>query len=1538
MSREYELNNLPNLDSGGDYGGDNNNNNNNNNNIVGANLSDSNESNDELPITVSRGLDNFNKVADELEKEYKDYVTHEHALKDIEATYEETEEDFKLRNYFENSQRMALENGGKPKKMGVIFKNLTVVGKGADASIISDLSTPFIELFSLLNPKKWKSNTSTFDILHDVTGFCKDGQMLLVLGRPGSGCSTLLRVICNQRESYVKVTGDVTYGGIPATEWGRYKGEAIYIPEEDSHYPTLTVRETLDFALKCKTPSNRLPEEKKRTFRSKIFSLLLSMFGIVHQADTMVGNEFVRGLSGGERKRITIAESMVAASSINCYDCSTRGLDAASAFDYAKSIRIMSDSLHKTTVATFYQASDSIFNLFDKVLILEKGRCIYFGPTSMAKEYFLNLGFHCEARKSTPDFLTGVTNPQERKIQEGFEGRVPETSADFETAWKNSALYQQQLEELEVYEKKVEIEQPKNNFIQEVRSQKSKTTSKKSAYTTGFWAQVLALTIRNYQIIWGDKFSLISRYFSTIIQAILYGTLFFKMTNTTLDDAYNRGGALFCTILFNALLSEQELPIAFYGRRIIQKQRSYAMYRPSALHLAQVATDIPVIFVQVFLFSFIVYFMYGLELSGSKFFIFVFTLIGFSLCFNNLYRLWGNFTPSVYIAQNIMNVLVITQFTYSGYYIPYEKMNRSLQWYYWANPITYAYKALMANEFADMKFDCLEMIPYSNEVNSTTYSDPAYRACPTIAADPGQNSFYGSSYLSKVMDLKSNDLALNVCVVYLFWVLFIVINCIVMEFFDWTSGGYTSKVYKRGKAPKMNDVDEEKRQNEMVANATSNMKETLKMPGGIFTWQNINYTVPVPGGTRLLLDNVEGWIKPGQMTALMGSSGAGKTTLLDVLAKRKTIGEVKGKCYLNGKALEMDFERITGYVEQMDVHNPGLTVREALRFSAKLRQEPHIPLEEKFAYVEQVLEMMEMKHLGDALIGDLETGVGISVEERKRLTIGVELVSKPHILFLDEPTSGLDAQSSYNIIKFIRKLADAGMPLVCTIHQPSSVLFEHFDRILLLAKGGKTVYFGDIGEKSSVLLSYFERNGCRPCSEKENPAEYMLECIGAGVHGKSDKNWPELWKESNEYREIENELLSLEAAGPIKGHVDNGKPREFATSLFFQTWEVYKRLNLIWWRDPFYTYGTLIQCALVGLMTGFTFWNLGNSSTDMNQRVFFVFEAIILGILFMFLVLPQFITQKEYFKRDYASKFYSWLPFAVSIVVVELPFVLVSGTIFFFTSFWTAGLESSNSNNFYFWLMFIMFIFFCVSFGQAVGAVCFNLTFALNVLPILIVFFFLFCGLMVRPDDIPMFYREWIYKLNPCTYLLEGLITNVLNHVNVKCSLDDLVKFTKSPLYSTCEEYAFEFINGTTKGTGYVETINELTNECGYCAYKSGPEYFENHLGWSYSNRWRNFVLSNSKNLDQKNEGSITEIDEFKSDGFEKVIKIVAPIIILVLFLFTMVSIILIKRKQFQSIKDQITDIKKIQDDNSFNEDCESAKCEIMTIKSCSSY
>ncbi|GAM17381.1 hypothetical protein SAMD00019534_005560 [Acytostelium subglobosum LB1] len=1346
---------------------------------------------------------------------------------DLEGRPAESEEDFKLRKYFEDSHRMAMDNGGKPKKMGITIRDLTVVGKGADASVIMDMLSPLKFIF---NPFNWvKNNGTTFDILHKVNTFCKDGEMLLVLGRPGSGCSTLLRLISNQRNTYVSVSGEVSYGGIKSEKWSKYRGEAIYTPEEDAHHPTLTVKQTLDFALKCKTPGNRLPDETKRSFREKIFELLVNMFGIAKQADTMVGNEFVRGLSGGERKRMTITEAMVSGAPIIAWDSSTRGLDAASALDYAKSLRIMSDTLHKTTIASFYQASDSIYQLFDKVIVLEKGRCIFFGPGTAAKQYFLDLGFECEPRKSTPDFLTGVTNPQERKVRPGFESTAPATSLEFEQAWIKSPLYHAMLEEQSEYERQLETDKPHLMFAEEVVAQKSRTTNKNRPYTTSFLTQVRALSIRQFQLLWGNKFSLFSRYTSVLIQAFVYGSVFF-LQNNTMNGIFTRGGAIFGSLLFNAFLSQGEIVLTYHGRRILQKHKTYALYRPSAFHIAQVMTDIPIIFLQVTLYSVIAYFMFGFQYRADEFFIWLFTLMGVTLAATSLFRAFGNFTPSLYVGQNVMSLYLIFMLTYTGYIVPYPKMHPWFQWFFWVNPFSYAFKALMANEFKNKVLDCqLTAIPYG-----PAYTNDAYRICPTAGAQQGVLNVTGETYLEASLEFNMSQRTINVIAVYLLWLLFVALNMVALEFLDWTAGGYTQKVFKKGKAPKMNDVEDEKIQAKIVSEATNKMKDTLIMSGGMFTWQNIKYTVPVPGGTRLLLDDVEGWIKPGQMTALMGSSGAGKTTLLDVLSKRKTLGVVEGKTMLNGRPLDIDFERITGYVEQMDVHNPNLTVREALRFSAKLRQDPAVSLDEKYKYVENVLEMMEMKHLGDALIGDLESGVGISVEERKRLTIGVELVAKPHILFLDEPTSGLDAQSSYNIVKFIRKLADAGMPLVCTIHQPSSVLFEHFDRLLLLARGGKTVYFGDIGERSKTLTSYFQSYGVRACGDNENPAEYILEAIGAGVHGKSDVNWPQTWKSSAECQQIKKELDALDSTIAMPTE----PAREFATSMAYQFVEVYKRMNIIWWRDPYYCFGRFVQAAVVGLIIGFTFYDLQDSSSDMQQRIFVIFQALILGIMMIFIALPQLFAQREYFRRDLSSKFYSFVPFSVSIVLVELPYLVITATMFFICVYWTSGLQFSASSGFYFWIMYVLYLFFCVSFGQMVAAICINIIMAKFIIPLLMVFLILFCGVMAPPDDLPTFWRSWMYHLDPVHYFVEGLVTNVLSHVTVTCTEEDLIKFNPPP-GQTCGEYTAIF--ETYPHTGYITNQNQ-TSDCGYCLYSHGSEYYH-QLGWSESHRWRNFGI-----------------------------------------------------------------------------------------------
>lgn len=306
-----------------------------------------------------------------------------------------------------------------------------------------------------------------------------------------------------------------------------------------------------------------------------------------------------------------------------------------------------------------------------------------------------------------------------------------------------------------------------------------------------------------------------------------------------------------------------------------------------------------------------------------------------------------------------------------------------------------------------------------------------------------------------------------------------------------------------------------------------------------------------------------------------GVSGAGKTTLLDVLANRVTTGVITGDMLVDGRNRDESFQRQTGYAQQQDLHLHTSTVREALVFSALLRQPPNYTRKEKLDYVDQVIGLLSMEEYSDAVVG--VPGEGLNVEQRKRLTIGVELVARPKLLiFLDEPTSGLDSQTSWSICNLMEKLTRNGQAILCTIHQPSAMLFQRFDRLLLLAKGGRTVYFGEIGHNSKTLMDYFTRNGGEPCPATANPAEHMLKIIGAAPGAHTEIDWPTTWRESPEYQNVGKELAKLrelvhEPSAIVNTH-DPSSYQEFSAPMATQFMVVGRRVFQQYWRSPGYIY------------------------------------------------------------------------------------------------------------------------------------------------------------------------------------------------------------------------------------------------------------------------------------------------------------------------------------------------------------------------------
>ncbi|KAI8065000.1 ABC-2 type transporter-domain-containing protein [Thamnidium elegans] len=1343
------------------------------------------------------------------------------------------EDEFNLDEFLHGIRRQIDENGTKHKHLGVSWENLHVEGLGADAYTIP---TVFSQVANLLSFWKYfkKSKASTKVIIDGITGCCKDGEMLLVLGRPGAGCSSFLKVISNIRGSYTKIDGEVSYGGIdPETFAKNYRGQVCYNEEEDQHYPTLTTKQTLQFALRTKTPGKRFPGQSKSDFVDRVLYMLGNMLGLTKQMDTMVGNAFVRGLSGGERKRLSIAEQMTTRCTINCWDCSTRGLDAASALDYIRSLRIMTDVFDITTIATLYQASDSIFHLFDKVLLLDEGYCIYFGPIGSAKKYFEDLGFFCPSRKSTPDFLTGLCNPLEREIKPEFEDIAPKHASDFQIIYRQSEICKMMNADLELYKENCQKENRVSEFEEVLHEEHQKRAVKDTPYIASFFQQVKALTIRQHHLLIKDRQNIISRYGTILIQSLITASCFFNLPKTG-AGAQSRGGALFFSVLFNAFISQAELVRFLNGRPILEKHKQYALYRPSAYYISQVIMDIPYAIAQVILFTICAYFMMGLNLTAGRFFTFMVTLFFTNMCMNGFFRFFGAVSPSFFIATQVTGVLLVCMNSYTGYTIPYKQMHPWLFWIYYISPMTYAYKTILINEMSGQIYSCDgpgNSIPYGPD-----YTDWNYKVCTMQGGVPGQSFVTGDSYLTDALTFYPWQMwAPDFVVVLAFFIFFTFITAAAMEYVGMSKAASLTKLYLPGKAPKARTIEEEDERNLRQAKITENM-DTMST-GTTFSWQHVNYTVPIKGGKLQLLNDIGGIVKPGNLTALMGSSGAGKTTLLDVLARRKTIGAVEGNIFLNNEAIMNDFERITGYCEQMDVHQPAVTVREALRFSAQLRQPAEVSIEEKNNYVEQIILLLELDDIGDAQIGQVETGFGISVEERKRLTIGVELVGKPQLLFLDEPTSGLDAQSSFNIIRFIRKLADAGWPVLCTIHQPSAILFENFDHLLLLVRGGKTAYYGEIGKDSSVMINYFESNGGPKCSPDANPAEYILQVVGAGTAGGATRDWAAVWKESVECQALDAELEEINQTA-------NKNPTRialtYATSLMTQFRLVLRRMWISYWRSPQYNIGRFLNILFTSLVTGFTFWKLGNSSSEMLRKVFALFSTFIMAMTMIIMAQPKFMTERMFFRREYASRYYSWLPFGISAVLVEIPYIIFFAAIFMFGFYWTTGMTNSPEACGYFYITFVVLVCWAVTLGFVIAAIAELPTMASVINPLFISILILFCGLMQPVSQMPKFWSSWMYWIDPFHYYIEGLAVNELVNIKVNCSNGDLLRFTPPP-GQTCGEYTEAFF--ATRGvTGYLANPSAIQPEqCGYCTYSSGPDFYETILDWNASNRWRNF-------------------------------------------------------------------------------------------------
>ena len=521
------------------------------------------------------------------------------------------------------------------------------------------------------------------------------------------------------------------------------------------------------------------------------------------------------------------------------------------------------------------------------------------------------------------------------------------------------------------------------------------------------------------------------------------------------------------------------------------------------------------------------------------------------------------------------------------------------------------------------------------------------------------------------------------------------------------------------------------------------------------------------------------------------------------------------------------------------------------------------------AYVDEVIRMLDMQEYADAVVG--VPGQGLNVEQRKRLTIGVELAAKPPLLlFVDEPTSGLDSQTSWAVLDLLEKLSKAGQSILCTIHQPSAELFQRFDRLLLLADAGKPVYFGefpfflfpagispsntppgDIGQNSKTLIDYFERHGAKPCPPGANPGEWMLEAIGAAPGSHSDIDWSETWRASPEYHTVQSELARLRShpsSSPDQPSPTDSSSSssygEFATPFLTQLHLVTLRSLQHAYRTPTYIYAKLMLTLVTSLFIGLVFLNSALSIQGLQNQMFAIFEMLIVAGQLMNQQFIHFVGQRSLYEvRERPAKTYDWKVFVLAQILAEVPVTFVGSVLMWVCFYFPVGLYKNadaagqgGERGVLTWAVFFVFLMWLSTFAHLIVVWSRGANEAGQMGNFLFALSFFFCGVLATPDQMPGFW-VFMYRASPTTYYVSALLSAGLANVDVTCASNEFT-VVDPPLGQTCGEYLGQQV---AMLGGYLVDGN-ATSDCHYCRMRETNAYLAG-VDIDYGTRWRDFGI-----------------------------------------------------------------------------------------------
>ncbi|TMW67511.1 hypothetical protein Poli38472_011131 [Pythium oligandrum] len=1276
------------------------------------------------------------------------------------------------------STRIEAAMGQAMPQMEVRFKNLSI---SADLMVSSEKKThelptianEFKKTFRRFSAKKHKV---TKHILHNMNGVFKPGSMTLILGQPGSGKSSLMKILAGRfpMSKNVKFDGEITYNGAGRDEMLKRLPQYVsYVTQRDNHFPTLSVKETLEFAHECcggelsereeQRFNQGTPEENKaaleatRALYKHYPDVIIQQLGLENCQDTVVGNAMLRGVSGGERKRVTTGEMAFGNKYVTLMDEISTGLDSAATYDIIKTQRSIAKKLRKTVVIALLQPAPEVFGLFDDVMILNKGHVMYHGPCDQVVGYFEELGFKCPPHRDVADYLMDLGTKQQHQyeVARADGSKHPRKAREYADIFVKSGIHDLMLTDLHGPHDPVLLKDKEEHFDQIPEFHQSFIAS-----TRTLVRRQMKVTLRNVAFIRG-------RGFMVILMGLFYASTFWQVDPKNVQVMM---GILFQGLLFLALGQAAQIPTVMAGREIFYKQRGANFYRTSSYVFACSVAQIPLAVLETLVFGTMIYWMCGLATSFVPYLLYELLLLLTILTFAACFFLLSALAPDMHIAKPLSMVAMFTFVLLAGFIVGQNQMPDYFIWLYWMNPVAWCLRALAINQYRRPEFD---VCVYDGIEYCKMYGKEMGKYSLSLFDVQDEKEWVGWGYLFLIGSY-----------IFFMWLAYIVLEYkryespehVAMDREeDDANFELASVVSSTGSDYGLIETPRKKSTSEIAVEVNVVARERYFEPVTL-AFKDLWYSVPNPtdpkGAPLDLLKGISGFATPGTITALMGSSGAGKTTLMDVIAGRKTGGSIKGQILLNGHpASDLAIRRATGYCEQMDIHSEASTIREALTFSAFLRQGSDVPDSQKFDSVEEVLDLLDLRPIADQIIR------GSSVEQMKRLTIGVELAAQPSVLFLDEPTSGLDARSAKVIMDGVRKVADTGRTVVCTIHQPSWEVFSVFDSLLLLKRGGQTVYFGELGAKAVELKNYFEAvPGVAPLTEGYNPATWMLEVIGAGVGNtaNNDTDFVSVFEASEKKALLDANLARPGVCTPAPGVSALAFKSKRAASNWTQARFLVGRFMDLYWRTPSYNFTRYIVYIFVGLVLGLLQLN-GNFETyqgiNAGEGLVYV-VALFTGVVSFNSVLPIASEERAAFYRERASQTYNALWYFVGSTVAELPYVF-SATLLFMAIFYPMVGFTGVSRFFLFWFNLSIGVLMQTYLGQLLAFAMPSVEVAAIMGVLVNSIFFLFMGFNPPANAIPSGYK-WLYHITAHKYVLAILSSIVFGDCPEEGDLSEL--------------------------------------------------------------------------------------------------------------------------------------------------------------------